>query len=60
LMDTRDYVIVGVLVALIVWFFCKRRSCCTSCASKAPAPVTGPQGSAVYSGAGCSPFACGR
>lgn len=57
-MDTRDYVIVGVLTALIVWFFCRRRS---SCSCNTPARVTGNQGSSVgHSGrSGCGPFACG-
>lgn len=56
-MDTRDYVIVGVLVALIVWFFCRRRSC----GCNTPAPVVGNQGSTVrsVSSGGCGPFACG-
>jgi len=57
-MDTRDYVIVGVLVALIVWFFCRRRP---SCGCNTPAKVVGNQGSTVGHGGGrgCGPFACG-
>ena len=51
-MDTRDYVIIGVLTALIVWFFCRRRS--TSCGCNTPARVVGNQGSGS-----CGPFACG-
>jgi hypothetical protein len=54
--DTRDYVIVGVLVALIVWFFCRRRS---SCGCNTQTPVVGNQGSGIRSGGGCGPFACG-
>jgi hypothetical protein len=56
-MDTRDYIILGIITGLIVWFFCARKRAGCGC-SKAPAAAP-PLGQGSMHGKGCGPFACG-